>query len=231
NTIRNFDLVALQNLRVRDPGKLDLITEQLNARGRHYEYVISPGQASSTGVFNAFLFDRASIEVDRDKVFDWVDPHQRFNVRPLSAMFRVRGPATNQAFTFVAINVYIDPTERENELGLLPEVLDAVKQNYPGEDDMILFGSFQAAPGDLGVIENEPGMTHVAEGLTSMVQNDYLADNLLFDRRATIEYVGDWGVYDLGRGLKLKPAQTLDVTRHLPVWAKFSIYEGGRFIK
>ena len=148
--IRNFDLVALQDIRVHDPGKLDLITNKLSQRGRHYEYVVSPGQMPNQESFNAFLFDRASLEVDRDHVFTLTDPSGRLRARPLSALFRVRGPAKDQAFTFVAVNAHINPSEREAELDLLPDVLETVRKNYPEEDDLILLASLQTSPDNLG---------------------------------------------------------------------------------
>lgn len=231
NTIRNFDVVALQDIRVSDPGKLDLITQTLASRGRHYEYVVSPGETGSQGAFNAFLYDRASVEVDRDHVFTLTDPNGRLRIRPLSALFRVRGPAKDQAFTFVAINIHVNPHEREAELDLLPDVLETVRKNYPDEDDMILLASLQASPADFGALGNVPGITYAVSNIANMVQSSALADNILFDRRATIEYVGESGVYDLARRLRLTPEQTSQVTQHLPVWAKFSVYEGGRFIK
>lgn len=229
NTIRNFDVVALQNIQVRDPGKLNLILKRLNSRGRHYEYVVSPGQASIGGAFNAFLFDGASVEVDLDQVFSLNDPKGRFPTRPLSALFRVRGPKKDQAFTFVAINVYVNPAEREAELDFLPDVWDEVKENYPKEDDLLLCASLQASPPNLGAVGNIPGITYAVENRSNLVQGNALTDNILFDRHATIEYVGESGVYDLGRRLRLKPEQTAKVTRHLPVWATFNIYEGKPF--
>jgi len=230
-TIRNFDLVALQDIRVHDPGKLDLITSRLKKMGRHYEYVISPGQTPQLGSFNAFLFDRASLEIDRDQVFLLIDPSRRLDARPLSALFRVRGPAKDQAFTFVAVNVYISPHEREAELDLVPDILETVRKNHPEEDDVILMASLQTSPDDLKILEQMTGITYAVSGISNMVLSNYLADNLLFDRRATIEYVGESGVYDLVRRLQLKEGNAAEVARHLPVWAKFSIYEGGRFIK
>ena len=229
--VRNFDLVALQDLRINDPGKLELLTKKLNDRGRHYEYVVSPGQGPNQGVFNAFLYDRASVEVDRDRVSTFVDPNGRLHARPLSALFRARGPAKDQAFTFVAVIIYVNPSEREAELDILPDILETAKENYPSEDDFILLASLQAPPGSLGPLENVPGITYAVSNIANMVQSDYLADNILFDRRATIEYIGESGVYDLARRLNLSPEKTVEVTSHLPVWAKFSVYEGGRFIK
>jgi hypothetical protein len=55
-----------------------------------------------------------------------------------------------------------------------------------------------------------------------------LADNILFDRRATVEYTGRCGVVDLIRELDLTPQAALEISEHLPVWAEFSSYENGQ---
>jgi hypothetical protein len=55
-----------------------------------------------------------------------------------------------------------------------------------------------------------------------------LADNILFDRRATVEYTGRSGVLDMIRELDLTRQEALEVSEHLPVWAEFSSYENGQ---
>ena len=55
-----------------------------------------------------------------------------------------------------------------------------------------------------------------------------LADNILFDRRATVEYTGRWGVLDMVRELDLTPQEAMEVSQHQPVWAEFSSYENGQ---
>ena len=52
-------------------------------------------------------------------------------------------------------------------------------------------------------------------------------DNLLFDRLATVEYLGKSGVIDLQSQYKLTRAEALEVSDHLPVWAEFYPYEVG----
>ena len=54
-----------------------------------------------------------------------------------------------------------------------------------------------------------------------------MADNLLFDRLATVEFTGRADVVDLMRELNLSMQDALEISEHLPVWAQFSIYEGG----
>jgi hypothetical protein len=50
----------------------------------------------------------------------------------------------------------------------------------------------------------------------------------LFDRRATAEFTGRSGVDDLIREFDLSMREAVETSDHLPVWAEFSVYEGGQ---
>ena len=235
NTIRNFDIVALQNIQLRNPDRLNVILKKLNSRGRYYKYVKSPGQIPSKRPFNAFIYDEASVLVD-SRVMPLNDQKGRFSTEPIAALFCVRGPPADQAFTFIALNVYIDPAEREAELKLLPNIWDSVKnariwdklnQNGSKEDDIILCASLQTPPPYKETMGYMRYIEHALENRSNMVGGNTLDDNILYDTRATVERMGESAVYDLGRRLGLKPEETSQVTHHLPVWATFSIYEGG----
>jgi hypothetical protein len=53
-------------------------------------------------------------------------------------------------------------------------------------------------------------------------------DNMLFLEHATSEFTGRGGVFDFMREYNLSQKQAEDVSDHLPLWAEFSVYEGGR---
>src|SRR5688572_19548521 len=91
--VRHFDIVAIQEIRTQNDQFLRQFCEMLNAGGRHYDFVVGPrqGRTSSKEQY-AFVFDTASIEVDRSKVYTVpVDP-PLLHRPPLVAQFRVRGP-------------------------------------------------------------------------------------------------------------------------------------------
>ena len=52
-------------------------------------------------------------------------------------------------------------------------------------------------------------------------------DNLVFQLPATAEYRGQSGIFDFMREFNLTMDQALQVSDHLPVWAEFSVLEGG----
>ena len=52
-------------------------------------------------------------------------------------------------------------------------------------------------------------------------------DNIVFDRRATTEYTGQFGVLDLMAEFALNEDVTPAVSDHMPVWAAFRAVESG----
>ena len=52
-------------------------------------------------------------------------------------------------------------------------------------------------------------------------------DNLVFESQASAEFTGRSGILNLMRQYNLSLQEALEVSDHLPVWAEFSIYEGG----
>jgi hypothetical protein len=53
-------------------------------------------------------------------------------------------------------------------------------------------------------------------------------DNILFHSEATSEFTGRSGVVNIQKAFNLLPAQALEVSDHFPIWAEFSIFEGGK---
>ncbi len=73
-----------------------------------------------------------------------------------------------------------------------------------------------------------PGITAAIMGLPTNVRGTEELDNLLFHREATTEFTGRSGVFDFLREYNLSLDAAAEVSDHVPVWAEFSIYEGGQ---
>lgn len=229
NVVRRFDIVAIQEIRTQDPNLLAQFVAQINSAGRHYDYVIGPpqGRTSSTEQY-AFVFDTASIEVDREAVYSINDPHSLLHRPPLVAPFRVRGPPPDQAFTFTLINIHTDPDETEQELNVLDDVFRVVRNDGRGEDDVILLGDLNVDDRKLGELGEVPGIMWLISGVPTNTRGTKLYDNLLFHRQATAEFAGRAGVFDIMREYNLTMDQALEVSDHLPIWGEFHLYEAGR---
>jgi endonuclease/exonuclease/phosphatase family metal-dependent hydrolase len=225
--IQNFQIVAIQEIRTQDDYFLDnFLRTYVNTNGRVYNKVIGPrlGRSNSKEQY-AFLYDTTAVEVNPRSIFTINDPDDLLHREPLVAMFRVRGPPPEQAFTFVLVNVHTDPDETDKELDALGQVFQAVRRASGGEDDIILLGDLNVDDKHLGLLGRLDGVRPIVRGVFTNTRQSAQYDNIVIHQPSTAEFSGKWGVYDIGRFNNLSRDQVEQVSDHLPVWAEFSAYE------
>ena len=229
DAVGRFDIVAIQAVRAKTDDVLPRFVDLINSGGRHYDFVVGQrvGRADS-GEQYAFIFDSASIEVDRSALYTVQDPDDLVEREPLVAWFRVRGPSPNQAFTFTLIDLHVAPDHTQTELDAAAGVYRAVRDDGRGEDDVILLGDLNADDHHLGRLGEISHLLPVVSGVPTNTRGDKQLDNILFSKAASIEFTGRSGVFDLIREFTLTTDEALQVSDHMPVWAEFSIYEGGQ---
>lgn len=226
--LQQFDLIAVQDVQAPNQSVLVRLIEMINTMGRHYDYVLPPSVGRDVvHQYSALVFDRATIEVDRRTVYSVEDPTRQLRRKPLVASFRTRGAGPSEAFTFTLVNVHVSPEQVSTELDLLDDVYRAVRDDGRNEDDIILLGDLETDDRHLGQLGQVPHLT-CAVFLTPSTVQARLADNLVFDRRATVEFTGRSGVLDFMRQFNLSTREVAELAYHFPVWAEFSIYEGGQ---
>jgi len=225
--VRKFDVVAVQEIRSLDQTVLPQFVDLINSGGRTYDYVIGPrlGRTISKEQY-AFIFDRASIEVDRSQTYTIHDPSDVMHREPFVALFRVRGPAPEEAFTFRLVNLHTDPEEVKREAALTAQILRKVRDDGVGEDDVIVLGDFNASDRELRKLSDLNAMTLTVQGVSTTPRGTAQYDNIVFDPAATVEFTGRAGVFDFLRAYNLSIEEAVEISDHLPVWAEFSIYEG-----
>jgi deoxyribonuclease-1-like protein len=229
---RKFDVIALQDVRSKSQDTIPRLLDVINATGRYYDYVIGPRLPHHEHEANqsqyAFLFDRASLEIDRLQMYTIDDPDNLLTREPLVGWFRVRGPPEEEAFTFSLVNVHVDPDRTMDELIQLEKVYRAVRNDGRDEDDVILLGDLNADDRGLSRLTRLAGLQWAISETATNTRGTHQYDNILFQYHATNEFVGRAGIYDFMREHNLTLDQALEVSDHLPVWAEFSAYEGGR---
>jgi len=225
--VRNFDIVAIQEIRTKDEYHLQRFLEYVNQGGRRkYDFVIGPrlGRSRSKEQY-AFLFNTATVEVNRSSVYTVSDPDDMLHREPLVAMFRTRGIPPQEAFTFVLVNIHTDPDETRQELDALAQVYHVVRQSAGGEDDILVLGDLNVNDTNLGQLGQIPAVRPIVTGVFTNTRQNRLYDNILLHTPSTAEFTGRWGVYDIGQLHGLSRDQVEQVSDHLPVWAEFSAYE------
>ncbi len=224
--VRQFDVVAIQEIRSQEDRILPDFVAAINADGSRYNFVIGPrlGRTVSTEQY-AFVYDTNRIEVDPSSTGTIQDPRDEMHREPFVARFRTRTSTPDKSFTFWLVNAHTDPDEVAAEVDVLADVFLVMQQARGDEDDVILLGDLNASDRQFGRLGQIPGIAWAVRDITTNTRRSKMYDNLLFDRDRTAEYTGRWGVFDLESAFKLTRDQALDVSDHLPVWAEFGIYE------
>ena len=227
--VREFDIVAVQEIRSTDQDLIPNFVDLINRADRYYDYVIGPrvGRNSNLEQY-AFLFDSATVEVDRSQLYTVADPDDLLHREPLVAWFRVRGPPSDQAFTFTLVNIHTDLEESRQELDALADVYRVVRDDGRQEDDVIVLGTLNADDRNLGRLGDIPGMTWAISSTSTDTRGTAQLANIVFHSKATSEFTGRSGVFDFLRRYNLTLEEALEVSDHLPVWAEFYVHEGGQ---
>jgi exonuclease III len=227
--LRHFDVVAIQEVRATDQDVIPRLVDHVNATGRQYDYIVGPrvGRPGTIEQY-AYLFDRATVEADRHQLYTVKDPDDLLHWEPLVGWFRAIGPPKQEAYTFTLVNVRVDPENVQQELNVLDDVFRAVRNDGREEDDVILLGDFQRDARQLGPLTLVGGMTRATTGIPTNTQGTEQLDNLLFQGHATREFTGRAGVFDFMRRFNFTMNEALEISDHLPVWAEFSVREGGQ---
>lgn len=228
------DIVAIQGVESRSQAVLHELVLRINALKRptgeqlDYAYVCDRNiGAEPVERYNAFIFNNNTVEVDRTTV-RWIrDPTRSFRLLPLMAAFRAKGPKPDEAFTFTLVNVRVDSPEQVGQLRLLADVYRTVRDDGRGEDDIIMLGHLcdQSASLSLRELALTPA---IGSKTVTTIDGTQSLDNILFEQRATVEFVGRHGVVPLLRIYPMDFGQACRMCESLPIWAEFSVYEGGQ---
>jgi hypothetical protein len=227
--IRQFDVIALQQIVSVERDLIPRLVETINQGDRRYDFVMG----ESAGPPNrqeqlAFVFDTTRLQVDRRETYTVADPQNQITFDPLVAWFRALGPSQSQAWTFSLVNIRIDLARAPSEVALLPEMLATIRRDGRNEDDVILAGLFQADDAYLLPTLAAPQANAAVKGYPTDVFGRYQTSNILMDTAPTSEYLGRGGVFNYVRHYDLSVAEAEAVTSQLPVYAEFTAWEGGQ---
>jgi len=227
--VRRFDVVAVQEVRAKSDSVVPTFVAAINADGSRYQYVIGPrlGRTASKEQYT-FIYDSTRIEIDPSSVATLPNPGDKLHRPPLRARFRVRTNPPEAGFSFWLVDIHTDPDEVPQEVDALADAFVSMRSVIPDEDDVILLGDLNAGPPQFGRIKQIPGIGWAVSGTTTNTRRSKTYDNLIFDRTATTEYTGRWGVLDLQETFGLPLDKALEISDHNPVWAAFSPWETQR---
>jgi hypothetical protein len=230
--VRQFDVIALQQLTSPERDLLPRMIAKVNQTGRRYDFVLGPvvgpqgADIGRLGEQYAFLFDADRIETDRGQTYTVADPGNRVGYDPLVGWFRVRGVPASRAWTFTLVNFRVDSSQPNREVGLIGQLIDSVAQDGRQEDDLLLCGMLHADDRQLlGLLGRATSDVAVVATPTDIFAR-YQLSNIVSPKLATTEYLGRGGVIDFPTAFDLNQAAAEELSPHLPVFAEFTPTEG-----
>lgn len=225
-----FDILAIQEVRNLDQSAVVRLVDSLRQMtGRSWSFVISSPQGRSDHYREqaAFVFDEARVRLDGATSYTVQDPDGLLVRPPFVGWFRAVSPRPESSFTFSLVNVHLNPEEPARELAFLRQLFRSVRNDGRGEDDVIILGDFNAGDRLLQASAGDSRLAWVIRNEATNTRGTSQYDNIVFDPLATTEFTGQGGVFDFLKHLNLTLDQALDISDHLPVWAGFSLLEGG----
>jgi endonuclease/exonuclease/phosphatase family metal-dependent hydrolase len=226
--IRQFDVVAIQEIRDRSGASLPLLLEYVNSNGSRYDYIISPplGRTASKEQY-AFVFNTETIVSATEFSYLVEDSKDLLHREPLVARFVCKVAQGFQPFRFTLVNFHSDPDEASEEIQVLSSVLKSIRNfEYAngGEDDVILMGDMNVEPRNFGSLAQVPGLISLINEPTN-TRRTKIWDNILIDRELSNEFTGRAGVMDLEQMFRITREEALDISDHLPIWSEYYAVE------
>lgn len=220
--IRQFDLVAIQEIRSVDQTVIPQFVNLVNENGDHYQYLLGDrlGRTSSKEQY-AFFYRASLMEPIYGSVYNIEDRQDRIHREPLIGTFRIRDAGGKEPFQFTLINIHTDPDEAEWEVAQTAEVYRFVKSYNQDEDDVIVLGDLNVAAPKLTPLTEIPLLRSVIGSTPTNTARNSQYDHILVDHQNTLEFTGRAGVLDMASFLKVSDQEALELSDHQPVWAEF----------
>lgn len=230
--VRQFDVIALQQITSPERDLLPRIISHINITGRKFDFLLGPmvgphgADIGRLGEQYAFLFDTERIEIDRGQTYTVADPGKQISYDPLVGWFRVRGVPAERAWTFTIVNYRVDSSQPFREVSLVAKLMDSVAKDGRNEDDLLLAGMLHADDRQLLRYLGGDNSDAAVRSTPTDIFGRYQLSNIISPKKATTEYLGRGGVVDFPRAFDLDEATAEELSPHLPVYAEYTPTEG-----
>ena len=224
--VKNFDVISLQGI---SPQGTTAVVELARSIGG-YDAVLprSLGLQGQDQIF-AYLYNTETIVADRgDGLYTLIDHDNLLRRDPLIGWFRAKAAPANEAFTFSLVSVHASQRHAAQELDVFDDAMNVIRHDRRNEDDVIMLGCFQASHQQLRGLGAMRGLVATIRKPPTSLDGKRQTQNIVFQQPETDEWTGMAKVFDYFRAYDLDSGQAALISDHLPIWAEFSIYEGGR---
>ncbi len=222
--IRNYDVIAVQEIRDSSQTALPKLIDAVNSIGNpKYDYVVSErlGRTTSKEQY-AYIYNSQTIQQIKTP-YTYPDTNDLFQREPYVAEFKTK----NGNFDFVLITIHTDPDTATQEINDLPKVVEDAKGRYKGEGDFIIMGDLNGDCSYFNTKSQSPlrssdyfwVINNSVDTTTKSTKCTY--DRIIITTSAKTDFTGDSGVFQFDKAYNLNYDSTIEVSDHYPVYASF----------
>jgi deoxyribonuclease-1-like protein len=222
--IRNYDVIAVQEIRDSSQTALPALRDAVNAIGTpQYDYIVSErlGRTTSKEQY-AYLYNTQTIQ-QIGSPYTYLDSNDLFHREPFVAEFKTK----NGNFDFILVTIHTDPDTATQEINDLTKVVEDAKSKYQGEGDFIVMGDLNADCNYFNENSQSPLRSSDYYWVinnsvdTTTKSTDCTYDRVISTSPAQMDYTGDSGVFRFDTAYNLNYDSTIAVSDHYPVFASF----------
>ncbi|ADI73370.1 Deoxyribonuclease I [Methanohalobium evestigatum Z-7303] len=223
--IRNYDIIAIQEIRDKSENSLPQLVELVNEGDYNYDFVMSErlGRTVSKEQY-AYIYNTATVDISNNPhTYPEPEGTDPFHRQPYIASFE----AVNGNFDATFITVHTDPDEATEEINALDSVVEYTHEKYSEERDFIVMGDLNADGSyfdeDLdSTMHNDYYYWCIGDDIdTTTGSTDYTYDRIIITEPAMEDFTDDAHIYRYDDKYDLKHDETMDVSDHYPVYATF----------
>lgn len=228
-TAQSFDLLAVQGFYDSDLQVIEQWVNALNANGGTYSYLTAypPSYKQDRNYqapYVAFIFNRRAVDADRSTLLI-LECGTRMTCAPIAALFTARSTDKYPAFTFIAMNVWIDPARAASELSVLAQTFSMLQEYIRGEDDIVILGDFGININFVPEIARNPKLSWTINKPVANYYGKEVNSNILFYDNSCTEFQNQSGSFSVEKLTGLTGAQLRSFMPNPPVWSAFSVRE------
>lgn len=222
-TVRNFDIVAIQEFRDETETTLPYFVDRINKmNGDKYDYVTSPrlGRTSSKENY-AFIYNTRTVTY-KNNSYVYNDKNDVFEREPFVAEFKAG------KFDFILVDIHTKPEDAKNEIKALVDVVNDADTKFSNDKDVIVLGDYNGDGSYFdesttsGFKDNKYFWAIPDSFDTTVAKSDNTYDRIVFQTEFTKEdFAGDVGVFRFDKIFNLTANFTSKVSDHYPVFAIF----------
>ena len=228
-TAQSFDLLAVQGFYDSDLQVIEQWVNALNADGGTYSYLTAYPPAykqdkNYQAPYVAFIFNRRAVDADRSTLLI-LECGTRMTCAPIAALFTARSTDKYPAFTFIAMNVWIDPARAASEISVLTQTFPMLRDYIRGEDDIVILGDFGININFVPEIARNPKLSWTINKPVVNYFNKEVNSNIIFYDNSCTEFQNQSGSFSVEKLTGLTGAQLRSFMPNPPVWSAFSVRE------